>query len=273
MLTVKTKLISILLAAVLLAGLSVPAMAADSFGSESAVETFVDDSAATPLETTWIDGLTYAPIKSFGVIMGAQSVRCDQSAVTVEYNGSVIVFKGNSRIVKADDYRYFIADGPITMSSNSLMAPVEVLCRVFDARMVSGEDGDMFLATGAGVGDDLTEDDVELLAHMVQAEAGNQCMDGKIGVVNVVLNRIWSSEFPRRIDEIIYDRTNGIQFDTAYNGSLYNSPSTDCYRAVYSALEGVNTVGPSLFFTATLDCWASRNRPLYTVIQDHYFYV
>lgn len=264
---------AVLLLTVLVSVCTVTASAADCFGKESAVKTYVDSDPVTPLESTELYGMTYASVKSFAVIMGAQNIRCDPGAVTVETGTGKIVFTEDSRIVKVNDYRYYIAEGRCTFANNTLMAPLEVLCRAFDAKMVTNEEtGEFYLATGAGGGSDFTEDDVKLMAQLVQAEAGNQCMDGKVGVVNVVLNRIDSRYFPTQIRDIIFDTQNGVQFDPVYDGSIYNTPGRDAYTAVYEALEGYNPVGESLFFAATTDCWAAYNRPLITVIEDHYFY-
>jgi N-acetylmuramoyl-L-alanine amidase len=118
----------------------------------------------------------------------------------------------------------------------------------------------------------LTADEVDLLARLVQAEAGNQSLEGKIAVANVVINRIDSSYFPSTITGIIFDTNSGVQFTTAYNGAIYNTPSQECYVAVNLALEGENVAQGCLFFASTTDCWANRNRPLVMVIGDHYFY-
>ncbi|MBQ8974265.1 MAG: cell wall hydrolase [Oscillospiraceae bacterium] len=270
---IKKILAAALVLTVLTSAVSVSALAADCFGGGSGVETYVNDDLVTPIESAEIDGLTYASIRSFSVVMGAQSIKREQSTVTVETDELSIVFNEDSRIVKVNDYRYYIADGRCAMVNNTLMAPLGVLCRAFDVDMVTDDEtGNVYIATNAGRRSDLTEDDIDLMARLVQAEAGNQCLDGKIGVVNVVLNRVDSGYFPTSISDIIYDSSNGIQFDTAYNGALYNTPSDDCYTAIYEAMEGVNTVGESLFFAATQDCWAAYNRPLVTIIQDHYFY-
>lgn len=59
--------------------------------------------------------------------------------------------------------------------------------------------------------------ELELLAQLVEAEAGNQCFEGKCLVVDVVLNRVESSEFPDTISEVIYQDG---QFSVAHNGRL-----------------------------------------------------
>jgi len=60
---------------------------------------------------------------------------------------------------------------------------------------------------------------MELLAQLVEAEAGNQSFEGKCLVVDCILNRVESPDFPNTITEVIYQK-NPIQFSTAYNGAL-----------------------------------------------------
>lgn len=76
--------------------------------------------------------------------------------------------------------------------------------------------------------------EMELLAQLVEAEAGNQPFEGKCLVVDCILNRVESPDFPNTITEVIYQK-NPIQFSTAYNGALekagWNMKESD-YAAV-----------------------------------------
>ena len=72
----------------------------------------------------------------------------------------------------------------------------------------------------------------EVLAQLVQAEAGNQDLMGKRLVADVVLNRIDSTIFPNELEEVIFQ--NG-QFAVIRNGEFkkagwYIEPET--YKAV-----------------------------------------
>lgn len=59
--------------------------------------------------------------------------------------------------------------------------------------------------------------DMELLVHLVQAEAGNQDLIGMRLVVSTVLNRLKSEKFPNSIYEIVYQKG---QFEVVQNGML-----------------------------------------------------
>ena len=97
---------------------------------------------------------------------------------------------------------------------------------------------------------DATEEEIDLLAALVQKEAGGESFEGKIAVVNVVLNRVRSSKFPNNIHDVVYAPN---QFTPATNGALdkllaAGGANEECYEAVYAALAGRCTVGDYLYF-------------------------
>ena len=59
--------------------------------------------------------------------------------------------------------------------------------------------------------------EMELLAQLVQAEAGNQSFEGKCLVVDCVLNRVESDAFPNTISEVIFQEG---QFSVIKNGAF-----------------------------------------------------
>ena len=59
--------------------------------------------------------------------------------------------------------------------------------------------------------------DTQLLYSLVQAEAGNQDLDGCRLVADVVLNRIDSSKFPNDLESVVYAPG---QFSVVRNGAL-----------------------------------------------------
>ena len=94
-----------------------------------------------------------------------------------------------------------------------------------------------------------TVDETTLLGAIIQAEAGNQCYDGKLAVGAVVLNRVKSDRYPNSIAEVIYAPG---QFGPASNGTLdvilNNGVNAECMQAAKEALEGATTVGDAKNF-------------------------
>ena len=124
---------------------------------------------------------------------------------------------------------------------------------------------------------DLTEEDIkemdywgelELLAAVVEAEAGNQDMIGKRLVVDVVLNRVDSPLFPDTITEVLEQPG---QFTTMWNGAVEDAGyhmQQDDYDAVMMEVTGKRLDYDIYFFTAVE--YNARCKPAY-IHGDHYF--
>ena len=145
-------------------------------------------------------------------------------------------YKGAERYVSADyvDVEYFIEDGE-TMEE---IKAREAIAALEKAKLTANQ--------GAYAA---SADDTTLLGAIIQAEAGNQCYDGKLAVGAVVLNRVKSDRYPNSIREVIYAPG---QFGPAYNGSLdvviANGVNAECMQAAREALEGATTVGDAKNF-------------------------
>ena len=118
--------------------------------------------------------------------------------------------------------------------------------------------------------------DVYWLSHIINAEAGNQPMDGQIAVGNVVLNRVADERFPNSVKEVVFDRRGGVaQFSPTADGRISLTPDEDAELAAKLAFEGYDPVGESLYFINPSACNASwfNSRLTYTAtIGDHVFY-
>jgi len=110
------------------------------------------------------------------------------------------------------------------------------------------------------------------LSRIIYAESGNQSLDGKIAVGNVVLNRVASPRFPNTVYEVIFQRN---QFTPAMTGSINRTPSAESVIAAKLCLDGANTAGDALYFVnpnMSPYSWASRNRPYVATIGAHAFF-
>lgn len=83
--------------------------------------------------------------------------------------------------------------------------------------------------------------DAELIASVVEAEAGNQGYLGMRYVADVILNRIESEEFPNDAEAVIYQKG---QFATAYN---LGNPTEEIIEIVNQEYES-RTNNEILFF-------------------------
>lgn len=111
------------------------------------------------------------------------------------------------------------------------------------------------------------QSDIELLALIIRAEAGNQSLEGKRAVADVVLNRVDSEQFPDTLKEVIYQEG---QFNCVADGSfataVYTKDETD-YEA--ARIELSNRTDTEILYFQT-NSYSPYGTPAY-VIGDHYF--
>lgn len=97
----------------------------------------------------------------------------------------------------------------------------------------------------------ITEEDYNNLVRIVEAEATDADVVAKILVANVVINRVFSDEFPDNVTEVIFQE-NGVQFQPIMDGRFYSvEPKDSSYEAVDRALVGEDYSEGALFFAAT----------------------
>jgi len=125
----------------------------------------------------------------------------------------------------------------------------------------------------------VSDDDIWLMACIIDWEAGSQPYAGKLAVANVILNRVRSGHYPGTVTGVIYQRSqfSGVS-DGAGNPSerfaqrLANGPrNTECMQAALEALSGVNNIGGYTSFRAlyTVDV---NNYSDFVIIGDHIFH-
>lgn len=99
---------------------------------------------------------------------------------------------------------------------------------------------------------DLSEEDLEALLRIVEAEAGGEDEEGKLLVANVVLNRVDDEDFPNTVAEVVFQRENGItQFSPVSDGRYWTVEiSEGTMNAVVRALKGEDISQGALYFAA-----------------------
>lgn len=120
--------------------------------------------------------------------------------------------------------------------------------------------------------EELAEEDywnsLELLAICVEAEAGNQGLEGKRLVVDVILNRAddKSGEWPDTIPEVIAQRN---QFTSYHDGGMEKiiEPSEETFEAVQMELEERSYTGIYYFREGA---WSKHGTP-WRKVGNHYF--
>ena len=120
---------------------------------------------------------------------------------------------------------------------------------------------------------DWSSDDAYLLAKIAMAEAEGEDTEGKALVVMVVLNRVYSDEFPDTIYDVIYQKK---QFSPVSNSRFDKiEPNEDCYKALdMIQLDKWNESEGALYFESEgcTDNWHSRHLEYLFTHGGHRFY-
>ena len=250
--------------------------------SPAEVEVIVDGrNADTDYLAFILNEVTYAPLRALCEALGADSVDYDGESgnVSVTADGLEMSFNIGDTFLTANGRYLYVPDG-FVMKEGRLMAPLRTLCRVFGASLEWNEEDAAAIILSGGTpilsGDEFyDENDVYWMTQIIHAEAGVEPFLGKIAVGNVIMNRIASDEFPDSVYDVVFDHKCGVQFTPTIDGSVYYKVDDyGCEEAAKLALEGTDVVGDSLYFaTATISCWAKRNRPYVTQIGTHAFWL
>ena len=92
-----------------------------------------------------------------------------------------------------------------------------------------------------------TENDFELLARVIEAEAGGESDYHKLCVGTVVMNRVDSEKYPSSIEGVIYQPG---QYQCVTNSHINKEPSESSYEAAESILDGRRMFRSSVVYQA-----------------------
>lgn len=169
--------------------------------------------------------------------------------------------------------RYLYTDDGLIELNGRVAAPVRLLARVYNLAVAYNAEYDLillehqegaepYLADAAYNGDTLY-----WLSHIIYAESGNQPLEGKIAVGNVVMNRVKDPRFPDSLYDVLFQKG---QFSPASSGSIYRDPNWESTVAAMLVMDGAE-VTDALFFNAVRGR-APKGRTYVATIGDHAFY-
>ena len=230
-----------------------------------------------------IDGSTYVSLRSFcETLLDDIEVIWDQDAETACItSGDLQIIATVGKQYFSANERYFYVPDEVFNVDGAVMLPVRELARVFSIDVTWHDDWSVSFGTDKvclmeGDGSSYyVEDDVYWLSRIINAESGNQPLEGKIGTGNVVINRVADPICPDTIYDVIFDKQHGVQFSPVEIGTIYAEPNEESVIAAKLCLEGYSTVGNSLFFVNPeigITEWMSQTRTFITSIGDHDFY-
>ena len=261
----KRQILSGMLALSLLACLTVPALAVEEpAGAEVTV-----NGEPVYYSAEIYDGTAYIPF--YG---GVQSLRPDAEITWEEGTFTASAWDFTMTVRGGDPYlvingRYlYIPEKVKEWPDGTALVPARTLATALGAWI--DWTGKVELCSG-GVplkSEDIPYDEetLDLLARVIMHESGNQPLEGKMAVGNVILNRVNSPSFPNSVSGVINQRG---QFPGAANATA----NGESILAARLCLEGANVVPGAYYFNGVgVPCWASRNKSLIRVIGGHAFY-
>lgn len=113
---------------------------------------------------------------------------------------------------------------------------------------------------------DYTQEDLELLAHVIYAEAGSDyCTDEmRYGVGSVVLNRVEDECFPDTLYNVIYQKG---QYQCTWDGNIDKTPDERSYRIAQDLLNNGSIFPSDVVYQAEF----KQGSGMYSKIQNIYF--
>lgn len=202
----------------------------------------------------------------------------DGSTVTYTVDGVPMTFTCGDKLYTANG-RTLYAENGVQALDGDIVLPPEAMTKLFGAAIAYDESAQTVSVDPAGKallqdGESFYEQfDLYWLSHIVYSESNGQPLEGMIGVGNVVLNRVASARFPDSVEEVVFQPG---QFNPVDMGTIYLEPSEQAILAAKLAIEGVNTVGESLYFVNPVagdSSWFNARLVHTCTIADHAFYM
>lgn len=119
---------------------------------------------------------------------------------------------------------------------------------------------------------DWDAEESQMLMKIAMAEAEGESVEGKALVMLVVLNRVWSEDFPDTIEEVIFQPE---QFSPVTEGGRYytTEPDEECYEALGMVMNGWDESRGALYFeSCEKSSWHSENLEYLYQVGNHKFY-
>ncbi len=261
---------------------------AETVTSSTDIET---DYSTVPIYLNGIkmaDGLfanetTYLPLRTFFNAIGDQADIAwndETNTATVTGKDFVLTVTLGNNYLTINDRCFYLPNGALLVDG-VMYLPIRELAKVYTASVEwdvesssvnISADKPVVISTAANF---YNEQDLYWLSRLINAESGNQPLDGKIAVGNVVLNRVANPTCPDTIYGVVFDSKYGVQFSVTQNGTIYEEPNEESVIAAKICLEGYNLVGDSIYFVnpeVGISSWFAKTRVYVATIGEHDFY-
>lgn len=235
--------------------------------------------ASSDLGKVQIDGVTYVALVPMALELDASAqINWDGAAgvVTVTTQNLKLAAKVGQLYLEANGRYLYLPEG-VQIKDGRVTVPLWAVVKAFDGQL--GWDsvtGTIMIMRGSGAIENgaayYNDEQLFWLSRVIYAESGNQPLEGKMAVGNVVMNRVGNPVFGMTIQEVLAQKN---QFSTYKNGRLANrEPNGSSVIAAKLVLDGgvVEETKGALYFDSNAGSWASRNKVCIAVLGGHKFY-
>ena len=227
---------------------------------------------------------TYVSVKTFAETMSDDAqinYDSDTATVTVTAPGLELTATKDSPYVVANG-RYLLVDGGVVSYNGEMLLPIRTLGKIFGADI----EWDDTTSSISIICDEMTpikngnsyynSTDLYWLSRLINSEAGNQPLEGKIAVGNVVLNRVADPSCPDNVHDVVFDTKYGVQFSVVSTGGIYAEPNEESVIAAKICLDGGSVVSSDCIYfvnpSTGVTSWFKSSRTYICTIGDHDFY-
>ena len=235
--------------------------------------------APAEVDLTLRDGVSYVALAPMAQVLDPTAqVAWDggSGTVTVTTGALSLTAQVGQLYLEANGRYLYLAEG-VQLDQGSVMVPLWAVAEAFDATLGwDAAEGVVTVTRGSGAiqsGDSYyDQEDLFWLSRVIDAESGNQPLEGKMAVAIVVMNRVASPIYPDTVEGVLAQKN---QFSTYRSGKLAErTPNASSVIAAKLVLDGgvVEEVAEALYFDSTASSWAARNRECIAIIGGHRFY-
>lgn len=237
----------------------------------------VDGSMVPLAAMVYRDDVPYVSVRSAAMALRPDAaIAWTNGCAVITADNLMITIDPTKNYVVANERYLYLAEG-VLLADGTIRLPARMIAEIFDAsysedsaaQIVSLSSGSGAITPGSEFYD---KDDLYWLSHIIHAESGNQPLNGKIAVGNVVLNRTANPIFPNTIYGVIYQRG---QFTPVTNGTIKLTPNAESVLAAKLCLDGAVVLPTALWFNSvkSKNSWAAKHKSYITTIGGHAFYV
>ena len=136
---------------------------------------------------------------------------------------------------------------------------------------IAGPQTLLYLGLGSSSGSSsYTDDEINLLAKVISAEARGESYEGQVAVGAVILNRVAHPSFPDTLSGVVYQKG---AFSCVNDSNWYQPVAESSKRAARDAINGWDPTGGAIYYynpAKTSNAWM-RSRTVIKIIGNHYF--